>query len=77
MSTEYRAIVRLENGREVPFNYIFAKPDVNWGGYFHNLRAHQVVRWESHEVRSDGSATAWAPIREEAPQSPATEPQWR
>lgn len=58
MTTEYRAITN-RNGRPLPFNYIFTKPDVNWGGYFHDLRAHEVLWWESHEVNRDGSATAW------------------
>jgi len=44
MSDEYRAIVRTPKGMEVPFHYMFKKPDVNWGGYFHDLRAHQVRR---------------------------------
>lgn len=59
MSDEFRAIVRNGKGIEVPFHYSFREPDVNWGGYFHNLQAHQVVRWEKRTHHSDGSTTAW------------------
>ncbi len=59
MTDEYRAIVRANNGAEVPFHYSFNKPDVNWGGYFHDLRAHQVIRWDKRTHHLDGSTTAW------------------
>ena len=63
MTDEYRAIVRAGNGKEVPYPYSFAKPDVNWGGYFHDLLAHQVVRWERRIHRPDGSTTRWVEAR--------------
>ena len=58
MAIEYRAIVDSKNG-PIPYNYIFPKPDVIWGSWYHRLRATEVLWWESHEVNSDGSATAW------------------
>lgn len=64
MTEEYRAIVRGNNGTEIPFHYSFMEPDAHWGGYYHNLRAHEVVRWEKRTHHSDGSTTAWKAVQE-------------
>lgn len=63
MATEYRPIVNSKNG-PIPHYLTFPKPDVIWGSWYHYIRASDVLWWESHEVNSDGSATAWTRVTE-------------
>lgn len=41
---EYR-VVYLRNGREQTLRG-FPTCNIRWGDYFHDIRAHEVVRWE-------------------------------
>ena len=46
---EYRAII-WRDGREQVAHYRFPKKDIEWGGYFHNYQAHEVIRWEERTI---------------------------
>jgi hypothetical protein len=47
-SIEYR-VVYLRDGRR-QYREGFPKKDVNWGGYFHNIREGEVVGWEERTI---------------------------
>lgn len=53
---EYRVIYR-RNRRE-DWRGGFPTPDIEWESYFHNIRAHEVVRWERRTI----STSAWERI---------------
>jgi hypothetical protein len=56
---EFRPIIRL-NGKEVPYNLTYPKPDINWNSYFTTLNRGDVVRWEERDV----TKTPWKPYKE-------------
>lgn len=47
-STEYRVV--YNSGRGVEYRGGFPMPDLNWEAYFHDIRPHQVIRWEKRTV---------------------------
>jgi hypothetical protein len=53
MVKEYRVVYRRD-GRE-QFRDGFPKKDINWGGYFHNIKQHEIIRWEERTT----SPTPW------------------
>lgn len=50
MSTEVEYRVVYQRGGREETRDGFPKMDINWGGYFHSIRAHEIVRWERRTV---------------------------